>query len=137
MAWLLTAVQPLNTNNTEYVQQMLEYVKRHHERPFVLHAVVLGPGLGGGGAGKKERKEERQGRRTRRIGWRTGKGEEGEGGARDDEGRRVGQRSKKDFSKSWGCPVWPGHKVGHKVTWPFRVPRGHRAVFGSGARGGE
>ena len=57
--------------------------------------------------------------------------------ARDDKGRMVGQRSKKDFSKSWGCPLWPGHKVGHKVTWPFWVPRGQRAVFGSGARVGE
>ena len=86
---------------------------------------------------QKERRGERQGRRNRRVGWRTGKREEGGRGRKDDAGQRAGQRSKKDFSKSWGCPVWPGHKVGHKVTWPFRVPSGHRAVFGKGARGGE
>ena len=78
--------------------------------------------------GQKERRGERQG---------TGKREEGGRGRKDDAGQRAGQRSKKDFSKSWGCPVWPGHKVGHKVTWPFRVPSGHRAVFGFGARLGE
>ena len=41
-AWLLTGVQPLNTNNPQYVQQMLEYVKRHHERPFVVFACSEG-----------------------------------------------------------------------------------------------
>ena len=53
-AWLLTAVQPLNTNNPQYVQQMLEYVKRHHERPFVVFA--CSEGEEGGEAREAEQK---------------------------------------------------------------------------------
>jgi len=62
-AWLLTAVQPLNTNSPQYVQQMLEYVKRHRERPFVVF--VCSEGEEGGEAREAEQKgrmEDREGR---------------------------------------------------------------------------
>ena len=57
-AWLLTAVQPLNTNSPEYVQQMLEYVKRHRERPSVVFACSRFGGWAGRGKGCGSEGEE-------------------------------------------------------------------------------